>query len=684
VKAQSLQLAQEREALREQVAERQRAEDALQLARQELETRVQERTRDLFQANESLKETEKRFRSLIENSFEAIALLSAEGTILYSSPATSRVSGYATDEFVGRSAFALLHPDDVPGVQKLFADLLQMPGGSLTTQARSRNKDGSWHWVESTGTNLLADPAVQAIVVNYRDITERKQAEAALLESHHFLRSVVEGTTDAVFAKDREGRYQMINSAVVRLLGRPAEEVIGQDDTALFPGETAQRIMADDRRIMASLTPETFEQTLAPSGVPRILLTTKGPWRDAAGNLLGIIGIGRDITDRKRLQDQLQETQKLESIGRLAAGVAHEFNNQLTVIQGYSALFMEKLDPKDPLREFIEVINRAAERSSAVTQQLLAFSRKQVRHPKVLNLNLVMHGIATLLRPLIGEDISLRQDLDPGLDRVSADQGQIEQVVMNLAVNARDAMPAGGTLTLATRNVELDAAGPCRDPDIQPGPYVMLSVADTGCGMDDETRTHVFEPFFTTKEVGKGTGLGLAMVYGIIKQNGGFIEVDSEPGRGSVFRIYLPRMPAIFPLRKSDPGVVRRPQGIETVLVVEDEDEVRFLISLVLAESGYAVVEARNGAEALQKIQQHPGPLPLVITDVVMPQMNGPELVAQLRKLSPQMKILYLSGYPREEAVQRGVLEDEAGFLQKPFHPVALAKSVREVLDQSG
>jgi signal transduction histidine kinase/ActR/RegA family two-component response regulator len=380
-------------------------------------------------------------------------------------------------------------------------------------------------------------------------------------------------------------------------------------------------------------------------------------------------------------QGQLEQAQKMDAIGRLAGGVAHDFNNLLTVILGRTDILLHPLKPEDPVRRGIELIQRTAGRAADLTRQLLAFSRKQVLEPVVLDLSAVTTDMKDLLGRLIGEDIALLTTPTPGLGRVKADRGQIEQVVMNLAVNARDAMPQGGRLILETANVELDDEYVRRHVGARPGPHVMLAVSDTGTGIPREIQAQIFEPFFTTKEQGKGTGLGLATVYGIVKQSGGYIEVDSEPGQGTTFRIYLPRLDAAAVTVDRNARPAAAVGGTETILLVADEEGVRELARDILRASGYTVLEARNGAEALLLCERHQGPLDMLLTDVVMPRMSGRELAERLAPLRPELSVLYMSGYTDDAVIRHGVLAAGTAFLQKPFTPAALVLRVRETLD---
>ena len=385
--------------------------------------------------------------------------------------------------------------------------------------------------------------------------------------------------------------------------------------------------------------------------------------------------------EKTNIEQQLRQAHKMEAIGKLAGGVAHDFNNLVTIITGYSDMLLSRIGPENSTRRELEQIKKAGDRAHSLTRQLLAFSRRQMLQPKVLDLNAVVTNLEPMLQRLIGENIELVIELKPGLGQVKADPGQIEQVIMNLAINARDAMLQGGKLLLQTDNIELDEAYALRHIPTQPGSYVHLAVSDTGCGMDAATQSRIFEPFFTTKEQGKGTGLGLSTVYGIVKQSGGYIWVYSEPGQGTTYKIYLPRVAApadsVLPVTHWS----KLPQGTETLLLVEDEPEVRWLVRDMLQHLGYTILEARHGIEAQVLSIQHPGPIHLLVTDVVMPQMSGREIAEQLTSEHPETKVLYMSGYTDDAVVRHGVLAAEIAFLQKPFTPEALARKVREVLD---
>jgi signal transduction histidine kinase len=417
-------------------------------------------------------------------------------------------------------------------------------------------------------------------------------------------------------------------------------------------------------------------------GVPFWLAMSISPIRDAAGKVTHFVGVQTDITERKRLEQQFQQAQKMEAVGRLAGGIAHDFNNLLTAILGYGQILLSEVATDDPLRSGLEEIKRAGERAATLTHQLLAFSRRQVLLPKVLDLNSIVADVQKMLLRMIGEDVELITKPGADLGRVKADPGQLIQVLMNLAVNSRDAMPDGGALTIETASVHLTQSDVRAHPGMRPGNYVLLAVSDTGCGMDKNTQARIFEPFFTTKEVGKGTGLGLATVYGIVKQSDGYISLQSEPDHGTTFKIYFPRIEESTPSAAPRQANAITSTGNETVLVVEDEAGVRNLVSHVLRRHGYTVLEASGGEEALSLVDQYDGLIALLLTDMIMPVMSGRQLAEKLLAKQEGLRVVYMSGYvnPEGDHPQRG--NSKRAFLQKPFKPDVLARMVREVLDR--
>ncbi len=520
-----------------------------------------------------------------------------------------------------------------------------------------------------------------ATILSRVDATRRHTTEA-LSRSEEKYRRLFEDSRDAIYSTTRDGRFVDVNQAWLDLFGYRREEVteLGMSSIYLRPDERV-RFQRDVESAGAVRNyPVRFRRR---NGTEIDVLLTATVRHDDEGRIAGYQGIVRDVTEQKQLEEQLRQAQKMEAVGNLAGGIAHDFNNLLTVIGGRSHLLTMRLPPEDPLRREVEIIGKTAERAARLTQQLLAFSRKQVLQPRVLDLNEIVREMDRILQRLIGEHIELRTVLGADLGRVRADPGQIEQVILNLAVNARDAMPEGGRLTIETGSVELDAAYAREHVGVQPGPHVMLAVSDTGVGMDAQTQARIFEPFFTTKEAGRGTGLGLATVYGIVQQSGGHIRVYSEPGRGATFKVYLPRVDAAAEVPAPTEAPVTPLRGTETVLLVEDEDEVRALARESLEGFGYTVLEAQSPEEALRAFQTHPGPIHLLLTDVVMPKMSGRSLADRLVAARPGLKVVFMSGYTSNAIVHHGVLDEGTAFVQKPFTPGALARKVREVLSEA-
>lgn len=530
---------------------------------------------------------------------------------------------------------------------------------------------------------------IAGAIANSQLFEDLKKSQEALRQSEERYRSILANIEDGYYEVDLKGNFTFFNDALCQMLGYNQEEIAGLNNRQYTDEENARKIYQIFNRVYKTGIPaKQFEaEVIRKDGTKRNVELSVSLIRDNSDKPIGFRGIARDITERKKaeremveLQEQLRQAQKMEAIGQLAGGIAHDFNNALTLIRTCSQLALLDLKEADPLREKFEMINRATEQSANLTRQLLAFSRRQVMEMKVIDLNNLIREMDKMLRRVIGEDIELVNNLAEDLGRVRVDPGQMEQVIINLAVNARDAMPKGGRLTIETANVHLDQGYVNGHVGVDPGNYIRLTISDTGVGMTPEVKSRIFEPFFTTKEKGKGTGLGLSTVYGIVKQSRGYIYVYSEPGMGATFKIYLPRVDEDLEKRPTEPKEL--PQGRETILVVEDEKDVRSLIVQILRKQGYKVIEAENGGEAFEACAHHKGKINLLLTDVVMPGMSGRELAEKLLCWQPEMKVLYMSGYTDDAMIRYGVLEAGMNFMQKPFSMEALAQKVRQVLDQ--
>jgi PAS domain S-box-containing protein len=517
--------------------------------------------------------------------------------------------------------------------------------------------------------------------------SERKKATETVREREELVQLLLDSTAEAIYGVDLHGNCMLANPTCARLLGYASPEQLNgrnmhdlihhhRPDGRPYPEEECPIVRMLEVRQGAHVNDEVFWRA---DGTRFDVEYFAYPmWRGR--ELIGAVVTFLDVSHQKKLEEQLRQAQKTEAIGQLAGGVAHDFNNLLTIITGYSDLLLQSTPRDDPNRALLEEISKAGARSASLTRQLLAFSRKQVLAPRVLDLNDVVRDTERMLRRVIGEDIHWTATLHPQLGSVKADPGQLEQVLLNLAVNARDAMPQGGKLTIETSNVVLGEDYARSHADVRPGRYVMLAVTDTGIGMTEEVKRRLFEPFFTTKGPGYGTGLGLAVVHGIVKQSDGSIEVYSEPGVGTSFKIYLPRVGQAASTGHSWPGVGPAPRGTETLLLVEDDDAVRALTLFTLRQCGYTVLEASHGGEAIRLATNHRGTIHVLVTDVVMPGMGGRVLAERLLTLHPEMKVLYLSGYTDDAVVRHGILHEEVNFLQKPFSTNALAHKIREVL----
>jgi PAS domain S-box-containing protein len=637
------------------------------------------------------KRTEEQLRvqaTALDAAANAIVIADQNGAIQSVNPAFTALTGYTAQEVIGQNPRILKsNAQDEAFYRNLWQTISS--GQVWRGEIINRRKDGSLYAEEMTITPLRnADGMIARYIAIKQDISGRKRTEEALRQSQQMIEGIINAIPVRVFWKDKNLAYLGCNAVFARDAGfADPKDLIGKNDTLMVWRDQAEKYRADDRQVIESgcarLSIEEPQTT--PEGKTITLLTSKMPLRSSKGEITGLLGTYMDITERKRLEARLFQSQKMETVGKLAGGIAHEFNNILTAIIGQSELLLNDLPPGNPLCQNATEISIAANRAATLTRQLLAYGRKQILQPEILDLNSVLAGMEGTLRHLLGCGTDMQIAPFAGLKSVKVDAGQIEQVILNMVLNVRDAMPNGGKLTLETANVSFDPESVGRYPELKPGDYVMLAITDTGAGMSEEVKGRVFEPFFTTKGVGQGTGLGLSTCYGIIKQSGGHISVYSEPGRGATFKIYLPQVesPAKIPFQLFKPPSL--PPGTETILLVEDDPALREMAATLLKRLGYTVLAAANGIEALSLKQRHnTGHIDLLFTDVVMPHMNGKELADRVRAIYPHTRILFTSAYTENAIVHQGVLNKGVALLQKPFTPSALAHKLREVLDQPG
>jgi len=619
-------------------------------------------------------------RMAVEASGEVIFLTDAAGTITYVNPEFVRLYGYRPTEVVGRTTPRILK-GGLASSEEYAAFWNELSKNEVVRREFvNRTKNGELVHVESTANPIVTDQGRIGFVAVQRDISDRKITEAALRQSERRYRTLAEAAQDSIFIVDRDARITYANAVSCERFGVRADEAIGKHLEEVFPRGPAEEMWREVSSVFTTGERRSCEVSLdTPRGM-MWLETWLVPMSTIGADPDAVMGVARDVTGRKQLERQFLQAQKMEAIGQLAGGIAHDFNNVLTAILGYSELVLERIGDDAGLAADMQEIKKAGERAGRLTRQLLAFGRKQALVPQVLELSAVLHEIERMLARVIGEDVHVDIVAPSNVDCVKVDPGQIEQVIVNLAINARDAMPQGGRLHIETANLAVGAGGDPGHPDVPAGRYVVLTVRDSGCGMPPDVVAHAFEPFFTTKPVGKGTGLGLATVYGIVKQSGGQVAIDSAPGRGTTVTVYLPSAgePA-SPHQAS--GVAASPTGTETILVVEDEPGVRHLMHRTLEAAGYSVLKAQTVADALAFALDRDRRIDLLLSDVVMPDLSGPDVAQRVIRLHPEVRVLYVSGYTNQIPLDAGALSRRAAFLPKPFTPQVLAAKVRECLD---
>ncbi len=631
---------------------------------------------------DALQNSEERFRMAFAQAAVGQALCNKEVKFIQVNKAFCDITGYTEQELISRSLASITYPEDFPAGMEQIRELLSGKTDSFIIEKRFIRKSGDPVWVRNSVAAVrdkLGD--ISNFIALSEDITERKKAEECLRSSEEKYRSIFEETKDVIFISTPRGEFADINPAGLEWLGYSSLEELKKIDIA-----TDLYVKAEDRlNFQQSIDRhgyvKDFEVELKKAnGQKMTVKITATAVRNEKGRVVNYRGIMRDVTLEKTLEHQIMQAQKMEAVGQLAGGIAHDFNNILSAIIGYGHLVLMQIQKDSPLRPYIEQILDSSERAAVLTQNLLAFSRKQIINPQPCRINQIIRNVAPVLTKLIREDIELKLDLNAEDSTVVVDRLQIEQVLMNLVTNARDAMSSGGILTISTQKMDIDATFVEVHGYGKIGKYVIISVEDTGAGLDEMTQARIFEPFFTTKEMGRGTGLGLAMVYGVVKQNDGFINVYSEVGKGTTFRIYLPEV--IVKIEQRNDVEIQSPVGgTETILVVEDDRALRKLAVTLLEKYGYTVIEAIDGDDALVRFDEYKKSIDLLITDVVIPKRSGIEVFEEIKKFNPGTKVLFLSGYSKDIAQKKGILDTSVNFLQKPVSPNTLLKKIREILN---
>ena len=615
-------------------------------------------------------------------SAEAMLVIDKGFNVLRINDTFSLLFGIGKDETTGKKCYNVFrgpwcHTPDCPMKRILEGE------DPLEYDAQRERKDGVKIHCIFTGTPLRShEGELIGIIEDFRDITERNHLQKRLMAAKSYAENIIANFLDTLIVTNPDGTIRTINQATLDLLEYKEEELIGKPVEIIF-AEEVKPLFNDTLELVKRGVVRNYELTYVTKSGRRIPMSFNAAvMRNENNEILGLVAGAKDISQIKETEARLRQAQKMEAIGTLAGGVAHDFNNLLTIIMGNAELALEELNSDLPVCGAIDEIMKAGKSGAALTRQILTFSRRQIIQPEVLNLNVILKDTEKMLRRVIKEDIDLVMVLAPELWQTKVDPGQIEQMLMNLVVNAGDAMPTGGKLTIETENVELDKAY-FRDHSAEnnPGPYVMMAVTDNGIGMDEETRSRIFDPFFTTKEKGKGTGLGLSTVYGIAKQNKGYVWVYSEPGKGTTFKVYLPRVEAEVTSPQKQKAPAKSVRGSETVLVVEDDEMLRSMIKRILEKYGYGCLMAQNGEEGLRIFEENEDLIRLILTDVVMPGMSGQKMAKKLQSKHPGIKVIYMSGYTDNAIVCYGVLDEGTNFMQKPFTPEGLARKVREVID---
>ncbi|MDR3581625.1 MAG: MASE3 domain-containing protein [Oryzomonas sp.] len=655
------------------------SEQSLIESRDSVQRQVEDRTREL-------RESEERLRSITDSARDAIIRMDSHGIISYWNLAAERIFGYCPEEAIGKDLLNLLVPERYQAAYRTALPEFQStgPGNGLskTLELLVKRKDGQEIAVDLSLSVTLQNGAWHAVGI-MRDISERKQAEEDLNNALFFSKNIINSAQEGIVVYDRDLRIQLFNPFMEKLTGLKASSLFGLTPFDLFPfmvesgaGEDLKRALKDEK-----IEPREFHFNIPETGCSGWVVQTDAPLRNGKGEIIGVLVVILDITEQKKTMGQLHQAQKMEAIGQLAGGVAHDFNNMLTIMSGYATLGFNRAEPASAFSHFFEEIIKASERSAQLIHQLLAFARKQTISPQTINLNETISAMLKMLKRLIGEDINLTSQAQANLWQLKMDPAQIDQILANLCVNARDAIGSNGKIIISTQNCTVDTYY-CQDHlDAVPGEFVKLSVSDTGCGMDKETLSHIFEPFYTTKELGKGTGLGLATVFGIVKQNKGFINVYSELGQGTTFSIYLPRLYEPGSQSLSEDANAPLQRGHETILLVEDEPSILKMTSIMLETQGFTVLTADTPHEAIRLANEHAGEIHLILTDVIMPEMNGSDLAKNLLSTHPGMKCIFMSGYTADAIAHHGVLDEGVHFIQKPFTLPDLTAKVREVMD---